>query len=50
MSEHEQHETDEPEDLELAADDAEQVIGGEVKVSEITITKPVDSASTKLYP
>jgi type VI protein secretion system component Hcp len=50
MSEHEQHETDELEDLEPAAEDEEQVIGGAVSISDIPVTKYVDKASTKLGP
>ena len=47
MSEHEEHETetDEIEDLELAAEDAEQVTGGAVTFSDLNITKHIDKSS-----
>jgi type VI protein secretion system component Hcp len=45
MSEHEQHETEEIDDLEPTAEDTEQVTGGAVKFGEIVITKPIDKPS-----
>jgi type VI protein secretion system component Hcp len=50
MSEHERQELEELEDLEPTAEQAEQVAGGAPSVSEIMITKPVDTASPKIYP
>jgi hypothetical protein len=45
MSDHEQHENEELEDLEPTAEDTEKVAGGAVKVSDIPITKYVDKPS-----
>ena len=42
MQEHEHDETEEVEDLEAAAEDSEQVIGGAVSFSDIPITKHID--------
>ena len=47
MNEHEQQESEEPEDLEPSAEDAEQVVGGDGRVTTqpFTITKVVDKSS-----
>jgi type VI protein secretion system component Hcp len=44
MNEHEQNETDEPEDLEPSAEDEEQVTGG-ATVSDFHFTKPIDKST-----
>jgi len=45
MQEHEQQETDEPDDLEPSAEDAEQVVGGAVSTHDIPVVKVFDKSS-----
>jgi hypothetical protein len=45
VNENEQHETDEPDDLEPSAEDAEQVVGGAVTMHDIPVVKTTDKSS-----
>jgi hypothetical protein len=45
MSENEQHEAEELEDLEPVAEDEEQVIGGAVSFSDIPVVKHIDKST-----